>query len=129
MEAVGTIKAVEMKPAEAVFTLNAGGMGKNRETAPEATLKQDQKPKDPLRNVKEEDSRTKIERIAEAMDNYVKSIERDIDIQVHEATGNIIVKVISGEDGKVLREIPPEEMLNLAAKMEEMTGLLFNENV
>ncbi|HDR14137.1 MAG TPA: flagellar biosynthesis protein FlaG, partial [Desulfobacteraceae bacterium] len=39
------------------------------------------------------------------------------------------VRVLSRESGEVIREIPPEEMLNLAAKMEEMTGALFNKNV
>ena len=39
-----------------------------------------------------------------------------------------MVKVISEEDGKVIREIPPKELLDLAAKMEEMTGALLNEN-
>ncbi len=76
----------------------------------------------------EESNRAKIERIAEAMDNYVQSIQRELKIQVHNGTGDIMVKVISEEDGKVIREIPPRELLDLAAKMEEMTGLLFNEN-
>ena len=70
----------------------------------------------------------KIERIAEFMDNYVRSIQRDLKISVHEGTGDIIVKVISAEDGRVIREIAPKELLDLAAKMEEMTGGLFNEN-
>ena len=70
----------------------------------------------------------KLERIAEAMDNYVRSIQRELKIQVHDGTGDIMVKVISEEDGKVIREIPPKELLDLAAKMEEMTGALLNEN-
>ena len=70
----------------------------------------------------------KIEHVAQAMENYVKSIQRDLKIQVHSSTGNIMVKVISKESGQIIREIPPEELLNLAAKMEQMTGALFNEN-
>ena len=73
-----------------------------------------------------EATQAKIERIAEFMDSYVRSIQRDLQISVHE--GNIIVKVISAENGRVIREIPPRELLDLAAKMDEMTGALFNEN-
>ena len=71
----------------------------------------------------------KINRIAEAMDNYVKSIQRDLKIQVHEETGSIMVQVKSQETGKVIREIPPKELLDLAARMEELAGTLFDEKV
>lgn len=71
----------------------------------------------------------KISRIAETMDSYVQSIQRDLKIQVDEKTGRIIVKVTSKESGKVIREIPPEELLDLAARIEEMTGILFDKKV
>ena len=70
----------------------------------------------------------KIARIAEAMDKYVNSVQKDLHITFHSSTGKVMVKVISEEDGKVIREIPAEELLDLAAKLEEMTGALFNEN-
>ena len=73
--------------------------------------------------------REKIKRIADAMDSYVQSIQRDLNIQVHEETGKIMVKVVSRDTGKVIREIPPKELLDMAAKMDEMTGTLFSEKV
>jgi len=77
----------------------------------------------------EQEVRTKVERIAEAMDNYMRSTQTDLSIKIHEATGNIMVKVISQDDGKIIREIPPEKLLNLAAKMEQMMGVLYDGNV
>ena len=73
-------------------------------------------------------SQVEIERVIQAMDRYVKSNQRDLEIQVHKGTGNIMVKVISKEDGKVIREVPSEELLNLAAKMEKMVGGLLDMN-
>ena len=70
----------------------------------------------------------KLELIAKAMDSYVQSAQKNLKIGIHQATGNIMVKVISQTDGKVIREIPPEELLDLAAKMEAMIGVLVNEN-
>ena len=75
-----------------------------------------------------EADKKKIEKIAEILDSYVQSTQHDLKIQIHDKTGDIMVKVISGEDGKVIREIPPEALLNLAAKVEEMMGALVNEN-
>ncbi len=68
----------------------------------------------------------KLEKMAKAMENFIMSIQRDLRIKVHRETGRLMVQVISAEDGKVIREIPPEELLNLAAKMEEMVGILFD---
>jgi flagellar protein FlaG len=75
-----------------------------------------------------ENTDVKVRKIAQAMDNYVQSIKRDLKIQVHQNTGKLMVTVISENDGKIIREIPPEELLDLGAKVEEMMGVLLNEN-
>ena len=71
----------------------------------------------------------KIQRVSELMNNYVRSLQKDIKIQVNSETGDVIVKVISEEDGKVIREIPSEELLALAARMEEIAGVFFDQIV
>ena len=76
----------------------------------------------------QEIAQDKIDRIAKAMDNYLRTTDKDLKIKIHNETGKIMVKVISGSDGKVIREIPSEELLNLAAKVEEMSGILFNKS-
>lgn len=77
--------------------------------------------------VKNQDtSKAKIEHVAETMDSYVKSIRRNLNISVHDDTGDIIVKV-TGENGEIIREIPPEELIDLATKMKEMIGALVNK--
>lgn len=114
MEGINPIKSQEIRGAEAVLA------HQNRETAARRVEAEPQKVV--------QGSQEKIERLAQAMDNYVNSIQRDLKIQVDGDTGDIMVKVIAKEDGRVIREIPPEELLNLATKMEQMTGALFNEN-
>jgi flagellar protein FlaG len=53
----------------------------------------------------------------------------DVDLQfsVHEASGEIMVTVREEPSGEVIREIPPSEMLDLAARLGEMVGLLFDQ--
>ncbi|MDQ1330090.1 MAG: flagellar protein FlaG [Thermodesulfobacteriota bacterium] len=53
----------------------------------------------------------------------------DLNFSVHEASGKIMVTVVNEDTGKVIREIPSAEMLNLAAKLEEAIGLLFDKKV
>ncbi|MCX7012425.1 MAG: flagellar protein FlaG [Candidatus Sumerlaeota bacterium] len=39
----------------------------------------------------------------------------------------IIVKVVDTNTKEVIRQIPPEEMVTLAERMEDMKGLIFNQ--
>jgi len=94
-----------------------------------------QKEIEPISNLKEihkrvrESSEATVKSTAEALEDYAKSLRRDLKIQVHGPTGNIMVKVISEKDGRVIREIPPEEWLNLAAKMKDIAGVLLNKMI
>ncbi|HID30922.1 MAG TPA: flagellar protein FlaG [Desulfobacterales bacterium] len=56
---------------------------------------------------------------------------RDVGLHfsVHETTGRTVVRVVDKETEKLVREIPPEEFLNLAAKLEEMIGIIFDKKV
>lgn len=53
----------------------------------------------------------------------------DLNFSIHEATGRTFVKVINGDTGEMVREIPPEQILDLAAKIDEMLGILFDQKV
>jgi len=46
---------------------------------------------------------------------------------VDEDTKRVIVKVIDTKTDKVIKEIPPEQIVQLAAKIQEMIGLLVDE--
>lgn len=71
----------------------------------------------------------------EISQSFLDKLQQDIKIihgvglqfSVHKATGRIIVRVIEEETGKLVREIPPHELLNLASKIQEMLGILFNQ--
>ncbi len=46
---------------------------------------------------------------------------------VHEASGQVMEMISDEETGEVIREIPSSEILNIAAKLDEMVGLLFDQ--
>jgi flagellar protein FlaG len=70
--------------------------------------------------------RITTEKIADAIQQYVRSMDVKLKFHVHEGTGNMMVRVVNEETGELVREIPPEEILNLAAKIDEMIGTLFD---
>ena len=51
----------------------------------------------------------------------------DLQFSVHEASGQVKVVVREESTGKLIREIPNEEVLNLAAKFDEMVGLIMDQ--
>ena len=53
----------------------------------------------------------------------------NLDFDVHQASGQIMVTVTEKDTGKLIREIPPREMLNLTAKLEEMIGIIFDQQI
>ena len=122
MEAVALVKSMEIKGA-----VPASGSGESPPRAREPSKIETQS--SAMEFQIEKASREKVERIAQVMDDYLRSSQRSLKIQVDSQTGETIVRVISAEDGKTIREIPPEQMRNLAAKMEEMMGFLFDEKV
>ena len=48
---------------------------------------------------------------------------------LHETTGRTMVKVVDKETGNLIREIPPEELLDLVDKIDEMIGIIFDKKV
>ena len=77
----------------------------------------------------ENSSDDSVDHALQALEAYLGSNKRSLDISVHEATGQIIVTVTSEEDGKIIREIPSREILDHAAKLKELAGLLFDESI
>ncbi|SET17902.1 flagellar protein FlaG [Natronincola peptidivorans] len=51
----------------------------------------------------------------------------ELQFSVHEATKRISVKIVNTENQEVIREIPPEKLLDMVAKMWEIAGLLVDE--
>jgi len=52
---------------------------------------------------------------------------RRMDFRVDAKTHRIVVKIIDTQTDKVIKEIPPEQLLRLAEKIQEMIGLLVDE--
>ena len=68
--------------------------------------------------------------VIEAIEDANKALEmvnKRFEFSVHEKTKEIMVKIVDSETDEVIREIPPEKILDLIAKMCEMAGILVDE--
>jgi flagellar protein FlaG len=59
------------------------------------------------------------------INDFIQVIRRDLQFSVDEDTGMTVVKVMDAETEEVIRQIPSEEVLAIAANLEEARGLLF----
>lgn len=53
-------------------------------------------------------------------------LNRALRFRVHEGTGRIFAQVVDRSSGEVLRTIPPEELLQVLARVREMVGLILD---
>ncbi|MBW1980180.1 MAG: flagellar protein FlaG [Deltaproteobacteria bacterium] len=68
----------------------------------------------------------RVEELVAKIQEYVDSLAVELKFQVHDKTGVLMVKVIKEETGEVIREVPPEQLLDLAARIDEMIGALLD---
>jgi len=50
-----------------------------------------------------------------------------IEFAIHEKTKTVIVKVLDRDSGEIIREIPPEKLLDILAGLWELAGLIVDE--
>jgi flagellar protein FlaG len=70
------------------------------------------------------------ERMAETRDEVnavLEHLDVQLELSVNRELDRVVAKVVRRGTGEVVREIPPEEMLEMAKRLEEMSGLLLDE--
>ncbi|HAK87957.1 MAG: hypothetical protein A2X55_12350 [Nitrospirae bacterium GWB2_47_37] len=51
----------------------------------------------------------------------------ELNFRIDESTKRVIVSVVDGKSGEVIRQIPPEEMVKLIAHFDKIQALLFSK--
>jgi len=63
------------------------------------------------------------------VNEIVDQVKEGLSFQIHEDTEELMVQVIDVNTDEVIKELPPEEMLDLKARIHEMVGILIDEKV
>lgn len=66
-----------------------------------------------------------LESAVSQLNDYVQSIQRSLSFSIEENTGRTVVKVFDSQTDELIRQIPPEETLKIAAALQEQTAALF----
>jgi len=91
----------------------------------------------PVASAYEEDGKDKPERdrskdLNRAVDKLNQAtglLNRHLKFRMHKETKTTIVQVIDSESDQVLREFPPEKMLDMLANLEKAVGIIIDKYV
>lgn len=66
--------------------------------------------------------RDMLERAVASVKEYIKVVDRQLDFEVDETTGRTLVRVVDPESGDVIRQVPPETVMNVAKALAELSA-------
>lgn len=59
----------------------------------------------------------------------IQGPQKSIEISVHKETNAIMIKIKNKDTGELIREIPPEKVLDAVAKLMEQSGLIVDKKI
>lgn len=127
------------KPSPAPITEAAPVKAVTPAQADDATSNQAEMKKEQAQAAREE-AQAALEKVLndeelsqETLDEIARDLETlhsvSLNFSRHEESGRTMVKVLNKETDEVIREIPSEKVLDIATKIGEMVGILFDEKV
>jgi flagellar protein FlaG len=63
----------------------------------------------------------------EQVNKTIQALSKDVHFTVDKETGLYVVKVVNTETKEVIRQIPSEEMVDLAKRLDELKGLIIRQ--
>jgi len=75
----------------------------------------------------ENEIKKKLQEITEQLNKEMDTLNTTIRFGFNDKVNEMYVSVIDTKDNRVIRQIPSEEAMQLAAKMRELVGMLFDE--
>lgn len=75
-----------------------------------------------------------VEKAVQTMRDFLKNLPSNLEIRADKETGYITYKVVNPITGEVIRQYPPDEMVELARKMRKLSstdesGILLDRNL
>ena len=70
-----------------------------------------------------------IKEVITRLENTLKNVEPKIELSVDEELNQVIVRILDKESGELIKQFPPEEVLELDRFFADQSGLLVEENV
>ena len=77
----------------------------------------------------EEFTEEQIEEGVETLNESVQALHKNLKFQIHEESERMQVQVVDVIEDEILKELPPEEVLDMLGRIQEMVGIIIDEKV
>jgi len=77
----------------------------------------------------EEFTEEQIEEGVETLNESVEALHKGLKFEIHEESDRMHVQVVDVIEDEVLKELPPEEILDMLGRIQEMVGIIIDEKV
>lgn len=127
---MGVLKPFEVtNTARAGVSVEAGNVGKTAGRQTDAAAGNASKTDETTASVTNQElvevDRDAIDAAVSDMQNFVQSVQRDINFNVDDSSGRVVINVTEATSGEVIRQIPSEDALRLSESLSEIRSLLF----
>ncbi|WP_162883784.1 flagellar protein FlaG [Chromatocurvus halotolerans] len=84
---------------------------------------------EPLRDAARPAAETKesLEALSQRLNDFMRETARELEFQVNDDGGSVVIYVRQSETGEILRAIPPEEARGLADRLSEGAATLISQ--
>lgn len=72
-------------------------------------------------------TKEKVDQAVSKLNKTMETYNTELRFQLHEKSGEYMVKIINSKDHSVVRELPPERVLNMVAYFKEILGLVVDK--
>lgn len=74
-------------------------------------------------------SATDLARAVGTLNRLASELNTSVHFRVDDDTHRVVVKVVDANSGETVRQIPPEDMIRVMVRLEEMIGVLFDKKM
>ena len=117
-EISATINALVSRPAQVARTQTpeSGVSSVERQTLPQSGKHV------PQPGLNSETKREDLDEAVSRIQDYVQNLHRELQFTVDEESGRTIIKVIDSETERVIRQIPPDELIAISEYIQSSSG-------
>lgn len=116
----------QLPPSVSVSDRSTGGILASQATKNVAPV-QTSHPVTPAGQAKPSPSKEQVTKAVENINKTIQAASQNLEFSVDQDSSQVIVKVIDQQTKQVLRQIPTEEILEIAKSLDKLQGLLIKQ--
>lgn len=68
-----------------------------------------------------------LQQVATEINRFLKSNASDLQFVIDPASDRVVVRIVDGQTGEVIRQVPSDEMLAISRSLDRLQGLLLKQ--